>query len=101
MAPRLPPAGGRGKEKDEGRRPVTRRRPLRSAGYGPRPAVPEVSPMPLACPMCVADAPASVVWALLDTARLDEWWDARTRSVVPPGPLAVGQRIEAVAGPLG
>jgi hypothetical protein len=57
--------------------------------------------MPLACPTCVADAPLSVVWSLLDPARLDEWWDARTRRVTPRGPLAPGQRIEALAGPLG
>ena len=56
---------------------------------------------PTACPFATADAPAAVVWSVLDPARLDAWWDARTRSVTPAGPLAVGQRIEARAGPLG
>jgi hypothetical protein len=57
--------------------------------------------MPLACPTCVAAAPVAVAWSLMDPARLDEWWDAKTRRVAPPGPLAAGQRIEATAGPLG
>jgi hypothetical protein len=55
----------------------------------------------LACPACVADAPAEVVWSLLDPAHLDEWWDARTRRVTPQGPLSAGQRLECRAGPLG
>jgi hypothetical protein len=42
-----------------------------------------------------------VAWSLLEPARLDEWWDAKTRRVTPEGPLAPGQRIEASAGPLG
>jgi hypothetical protein len=56
---------------------------------------------PTACPTCVADAPIDVAWSLLDPARLDEWWDAKTRRVTPAGPLAPGQRIEARTGPLG
>jgi hypothetical protein len=55
----------------------------------------------LVCPACVADAPAEVVWSLLDPAHLDEWWDARTRRVTPPGPLSARQRLECRAGPLG
>jgi hypothetical protein len=52
------------------------------------------------CPACIADAPVEVAWSLFDPARLDEWWDAKTRRVTPEGPLAPGQRIEASAGPL-
>ena len=54
-----------------------------------------------ACPTCTADATVEVAWSLLDPARLDEWWDAKTRRVMPEGPLAPGQRIEASAGALG
>ena len=57
--------------------------------------------MALACPACTADAPVEVAWSLWDPARLDEWWDARTRSVTPQGPLTVGQRIAASIGPFG
>src|ERR1700736_3401884 len=57
--------------------------------------------MPMACPMCVANAPIEVAWSLLDPARLDEWWDAKTRRVTPAGPFSPGQRIEASTGPLG
>ena len=56
---------------------------------------------PTACPTCVAEAPASVAWTLLDPSRLDEWWDGRTRRVTPLGALTPGQRIEVAAGPLG
>jgi hypothetical protein len=55
----------------------------------------------LACPACVADAPAEVVWSLLDPARLDEWWGIRTVRVSPRGPLSAGQRLECRSGPLG
>jgi hypothetical protein len=52
------------------------------------------------CPTTVAEAPADVVWRLLEPAHLDEWWDAKTRSITPPGNMAVGQRVEARTGPL-
>jgi hypothetical protein len=55
---------------------------------------------PMACPMCVANAPVEVAWSLLGP-RLDEWWDARARRVTPPGPLAPGQRLELSTGPVG
>lgn len=55
----------------------------------------------MACPVCVTDAPIEVAWSLFDPARLDEWWDAAVRRVRPEGTLAPGQRIDAVAGPLG
>src|SRR5262249_50805447 len=55
----------------------------------------------MACPVCVTDAPIEVAWSLFDPARLDEWWDATVRRVRPEGTLAPGQRIDAVAGPLG
>lgn len=57
--------------------------------------------MPLACPTCIAEAPVEVAWSLFDPARLDEWWGARLRRVVPAGPIVPGQRIEGRAGPLG
>ncbi len=56
---------------------------------------------PTACPTCIAEAPVEVAWSLFDPARLDDWWDAKTRRVTPGGPLSAGQRIEAAAGPLG
>jgi hypothetical protein len=42
-----------------------------------------------------------VAWSLLDTARLDAWWDARTQRVPPRGPLLPGQRLELSTGLLG
>lgn len=61
--------------------------------------------MPLtACPISVVDAPIQVVWSLLSPAHLDDWWDAKVRSVTPvtpDGPLSKGQRIEAGSGPWG
>jgi hypothetical protein len=57
--------------------------------------------MALACPACTADAPIEVAWSLWNPARLDEWWNAKTRRVTPQGPLTPGQRIAAVTGPLG
>jgi hypothetical protein len=58
--------------------------------------------MPLtACPLCTAEASVETAWSLLDPTRLDEWWDARLRCVTPDGPLAPGQRLEAVTGPFG
>jgi hypothetical protein len=56
---------------------------------------------PTACSTCVASAPVEVAWSLLDPARLNEWWDAKTRRVTPAGPLAPRQRIEISTGPLG
>ena len=50
------------------------------------------------CPAEVVAAPAEVVWSLLaDPTRFDLWWDARTKTAEPPGPLAPGQHIEARA----
>ena len=42
---------------------------------------------PIACPTCIADAPVEVAWSLFDPARLDEWWDAKTRRVMPKAAL--------------
>src|SRR5678815_5482604 len=48
------------------------------------------------CPMAVVEAPADVVFArIVDPNRLDEWWDARTATVEPPGPMQPGQHITA------
>ena len=56
---------------------------------------------PMACPTCVANAPIEVAWSLLDPARLDEWWDAKTRRVTPAGPLSPGQRLDLSTGAFG
>jgi hypothetical protein len=56
---------------------------------------------PTACPTCITEAPIEVAWSLFDPARLDEWWDAETRRVMPEGLLSPCQRIEAATGPLG
>ncbi len=52
-------------------------------------------------PTCIADAPIEVARSLFDPGRLDGWRHAKTRRGPPGGPLSAGQRIEAVAGPLG
>ncbi len=50
------------------------------------------------CPAEDIAAPVEVVWSLLDDPmRFDLWWDARTTSAEPPGPLAPGQHVEARA----
>jgi len=56
---------------------------------------------PTACPTCIADAPIEVAWSLFHPAHLDEWWDAKTRRVMPEGPLSPGQCTEAATGRLG
>ena len=54
------------------------------------------------CPTAVVNAPIEVVWSLLNnTAGWGEFFDLRMTAVIPPGPAAVGQILEADTGPLG
>ena len=54
------------------------------------------------CPVATVEAPAGKVWSLLDRpAAYGEWWDAKTDSIVPPGPARIGQQIDAHARALG
>ena len=53
------------------------------------------------CPTAVVAAPVESVWELLmDPALRDEWWDARTRRVVPEGKASPGQVIYLKTLPL-
>lgn len=54
------------------------------------------------CPIAVVKAPAERVWNLLsEPANYDQWWDAQTGAITPPGSAQPGQRIEAGATALG
>jgi hypothetical protein len=54
------------------------------------------------CPIATVNAPVERVWQLLaDPAAYALWWDARTRSILPPGPAQPGQQILADATALG
>jgi uncharacterized protein YndB with AHSA1/START domain len=54
------------------------------------------------CPVAVVAAPVESVWGLLaEPARYDQWWDARTERIVPPGPAAPGQVVYAKTSGLG
>ena len=45
------------------------------------------------CPVATIDAPAERVWRLLaEPGGYAEWWDARTRSIIPEGPAQPGQQ---------
>lgn len=53
------------------------------------------------CPTAVVAAPVETVWELLtEPALRDEWWDARTRRLVPEGPASAGQVIYLKTLPL-
>ena len=53
------------------------------------------------CPAAVVAAPVESVWELLSEPTLrDEWWDARTRRVVPEGKASPGQVIYLKTFPL-
>ena len=53
------------------------------------------------CPAAVVAAPIESVWELLSEPTLrDEWWDARTRRVVPEGKASPGQVIYLKTFPL-
>ena len=48
------------------------------------------------CPIAVVQASAERVWNLLsEPANYDQWWDAQTGAITPPGSAQAGQRIEA------
>jgi uncharacterized protein YndB with AHSA1/START domain len=54
------------------------------------------------CPVATVKAPLEQVWQLLSEPKnFDLWWEARTQSIVPPGPAQAGQMIYARAGALG
>lgn len=54
------------------------------------------------CPAAIVAAPVETVWALLmQPEHYDEWWDAHTERVTPPGPAAPGQVITAWSKALG
>ena len=54
-----------------------------------------------ACPFGEAAVTADAAWAYVtDTSKLDSWWDARLVSTQPPGPMTVGQHLEARANGL-
>ncbi len=51
------------------------------------------------CPISVIDAPIERVWDLLSVpAHYDQWWEAETESIEPPGPVQPGQVIHARLG---
>jgi hypothetical protein len=48
------------------------------------------------CPITVVRSRADRVWALLaQPALYDNWWDAKTDAIVPPGAVHPGQEIRA------
>ncbi|HEY3310969.1 MAG TPA: SRPBCC family protein [Anaerolineales bacterium] len=54
------------------------------------------------CPTAVVAAPLESVWELLaDPALYDEWWDAHTERIDPPGRAAPGQVLQAKTSALG
>ena len=54
------------------------------------------------CPAAVVAAPAEIVWDLLtDLTLYDQWWDARTERIAPPGPATPGQVVYAKTAGLG
>ncbi len=54
------------------------------------------------CPAAIVAAPVETVWALLmEPERYDEWWDAHTERVTPPGPAVPGQVISGWSKALG
>jgi hypothetical protein len=53
------------------------------------------------CPIDTVDAPVERVWQLLaDPSAYALWWNARTCSILPPGPAQPGQLILADTIPL-
>lgn len=54
------------------------------------------------CPIATIEAPAhQVLHMLSDPSSYALWWDAQTRSIVPPGPAQAGQQIFAQTKALG
>ena len=51
------------------------------------------------CPTAIVDAPIELVWSLLtNPAGWGEFFDLRVTAVIPPGPAAIGQIVEAITG---
>jgi hypothetical protein len=49
-----------------------------------------------ACPIATIHAPVERVWRFVsEFANYDLWWSAHTRSIVPEGPVAPGQKLYA------
>ena len=56
--------------------------------------------MTISCPTDIVNAPVEAVWELLtDPARWASFYDLRVKSVEPPGPARVGQRVIGESGP--
>ena len=54
------------------------------------------------CPAEVVAAPVETVWEIVsETARYDDWWDARTERVVPEGETLPGQVVYAKTSAFG
>ena len=54
------------------------------------------------CPIASVNAPLERAWGLLVRPEgYAAWWDARTRSITPPGPVRPGQCIQAESRALG
>ncbi len=54
------------------------------------------------CPAAAVAAPMEVVWGMLMRPETyDQWWDAHTRRIEPPGPATPGQVIYAWSKGLG
>ena len=54
------------------------------------------------CPIANVNAPIERIWQLLaDPNQYALWWDARTRSIIPAGPVQLSQHILAQASALG
>jgi uncharacterized protein YndB with AHSA1/START domain len=54
------------------------------------------------CPTTVVAAPLESVWELLaEPALYDEWWDAHTERIDPPGRASPGQVLHAKTSGMG
>lgn len=54
------------------------------------------------CPIAIVNAPVEKVWGMLTHPEgYASWWDAETRSIVPPGVTQAGQVIYAQSKALG
>ena len=54
------------------------------------------------CPVATIHAPVEHVWSFLsEPINYAQWWDAKTRSIVPEGPASPGQKIYAQTAALG
>ncbi len=54
------------------------------------------------CPVATVYAPIEAVWAVLrEPGHYNEWWDAVTERIEPPGSAAPGQVVYATSRALG